>query len=200
MWVADLMTPDPMTVLPGVPIREAARRLADRKITAAPVVDGASRLVGVVSEADLLIDEVLPDPRAHARPVTCRQAPSARRVGDVMTTRVVAVGPHTDAADAVRLMLDNGVKSLPVLDGTNVIGMISRSDVLRTLTPDDKVIEQGIWARLAEYSADLVPWTVRVSDGIATVGGKADAEQQRIAVLLAATVPGVVTVLEQFTA
>src|SRR5690606_28455359 len=97
MLVRDVMTSPAITVARDAPVRRAIRILHENDITAAPVVDAAGTLVGVVSEMDLLRGEFDPDPRASVLPVRPTAAPPPRQVADVMTRDVVTVTENTDA-------------------------------------------------------------------------------------------------------
>lgn len=117
--VRDLMTASPITVRPGEPLRAAADLLAAHGVTALPVVDERGRVVGVLSEADLLG----PGP-----------GDLAGTVGEAMSSVVVLVHPETDVATLRRVLVDRLVKSLPVVDAADqVVGVVSRSDVVRAM-------------------------------------------------------------------
>ena len=132
MRVRDIMSHPVFTVRPTDPIDRVAALLADRRITAAPVVDRDGRIIGIVSEGDLLRNRVPEDltehlwlaPVQHTRP---------RIVAEAMTRMVVTAWPDEDVADATRTMLDRDVRSIPVLDGGKLVGIISRRDVLRSV-------------------------------------------------------------------
>ncbi|MBU2694345.1 HPP family protein [Pimelobacter sp. 30-1] len=121
--VRDLMTASPITVRPGDPLRAAADLLAAHGVTALPVVDERGRVVGVLSEADLLG----PGSGSGAGDL-------AGTVGDAMSSVVVLVHPETDVATLRRVLVDRLVKSLPVVDAADqVVGVVSRSDVVRAM-------------------------------------------------------------------
>lgn len=206
MLVREVMTSPVRTVTQDTPVRRAIRVLHENDITAAPVVDAAGELVGVVSEMDLLRGEFEPDPRAFARPVRAETGPPPRRVADVMTREVVTVTENTDAAVLVGLMVSKRIKSLPVLRGRRVVGIVSRRDLLRMLARSDDELRAEVLARLAEQYPGETGWRVTVRDGVVELYGPAvrdrDRERDRerddaraeIAALLARTVPGVVRV------
>lgn len=191
MLVKDVMTRDPITVVPSVGIKAAMTKLAFAGITSMPVVDEEQRLCGVVSEADLIRD-VADDPRAHERPVTIRPVDPPRTVDDVYTRSPVAVGPQDDVTAAVDLMTRKGFKSLPVVDRERLVGVVSRSDVVRALARDDDVIARDV-ARLFEELGHP-RWTVEVSGGVVEIDGPEDAAQGSLAHAVSRTVPGVVAV------
>jgi CBS domain-containing protein len=193
MLVREVMSTTPMTVSPGTPIKVALRMLMDAKVTSLPVVGQGDRLVGIVSEADLIRDRLVADTRLHEIPREDELVDRHQVVDEVMTTHVVTVGPDTDVMDAVELLTSTAVKSVPVVgrDG-RVVGMLSRSDVVRVLAEEDVVIERDVDAALT--SVGLRDWWVEVSDGaVQLVAPSADSSCE-LARVIAATVPGVTSV------
>jgi CBS domain-containing protein len=191
MRVKDIMSRPVHTVRTTDSIEHAAALLADRRITAAPVYDAAGELVGMVSEGDLLWHRVPADPTAHLRPVTGGDD-RPKVVADVMSSDPVVTWPDADVADAAQAMLDRDVRSLPVLDDGDIVGMISRRDILRTVVRTDDVLCHEVQHRLDEYAGGTHQWTVSVSDGTVMVDGDFDDEAERTVVtVLARTVPGV---------
>jgi CBS domain-containing protein len=189
----EIMTSPAVTVTPDTTLKHVIQLLDHHAITSVPVVDADERLVGIVSEADLLRGEVEPDPRAHLRPVPEETEPPRHHVADVMTPHVLTVSERTDGADIARLMLDNGIKSVPVVRDRHVVGVVSRRDLLHVLARDDDRIRAEVEDRLREYAGDA-QWTVTVEDGEVALHGHASEEQQRVATILARTVLGVVRV------
>ena len=189
MLAREVLTSPVVTVGPDATIKDAMRMLDRHDITSLPVVDDDERLVGLVSEADLLRGEVLEDPRAHARPFAERREPPAATVADVMTRHVVTTHEGGDASDIARLMLDSGVKSIPVVHGQHVIGIVSRRDLIRVLAATDEQIRDEIRSLLAE--AGLGGWTASVADGEVELVGQGSPREIRIVEILARTVAGV---------
>ena len=191
MRVRDIMTQPVFTVRTTDPIEGAAALLADRRITAAPVVDGDGRLIGLVSEGDLLRDRVPEDPTAHLRPVPANHH-RPRVVVEVMTHEVLTAWLDEDVSDVARTMLVHDVRSMPVLDGGRLVGIISRRDLLRTVVRSDEVLRDEVQQRLDGYAGGVHRWTVIVTDGTATVEGAFDDEtEQRIVSVMVRTVPGI---------
>jgi CBS domain-containing protein len=194
MRVKDIMSRPVYTVRTTDTVEYAAALLADRGITAAPVYDAAGELVGMVSEGDLLWHRVPADPTAHVRPMT-GDDDRPKVVGDVMSLYPVSTGPDADVADAAQAMLNCDVRSLPVLDDGDIVGMISRRDILRTVVRTDDVLCHEVQHRLDEYAGGTHRWTASVSEGVVGVDGDFDDEAERIVVaVLTRTVPGVATV------
>ncbi|HEX6197123.1 MAG TPA: CBS domain-containing protein [Jiangellaceae bacterium] len=193
MLAREIMTSPVVTVESDLPIKEAARLLDKNDITSLPVVDDQQRLVGIVSEADLLRGEIAHDPRGHARPLADDKERPAT-VADVMTLGVITVNENTDAADIARLMLDTGVKSVPVTHGMRVVGIVSRRDLIRAIATRDDWIEDEI--RQLFSDAGIKGWDVEVVDGEARLTGSGSRDDARVAAVLARTVAGVARVRE----
>ncbi|MGH8827376.1 MAG: CBS domain-containing protein [Jiangellaceae bacterium] len=189
MLAREVMTSPVVTVGPDATLKDAIQLLDRHDITALPVVDDEECLVGLVSEADLLRGEVMEDPRAHVRPVDDWPEQPATSVSDVMTTNVITTTETADASDISRIMLDSGVKSIPVVHGPKVVGIVSRRDLIRALARTDDEIEEEIQSLLAD--ARLEGWTVSVSEGVAELVGHGSDQEIRIAGVLARTVAGV---------
>ncbi|WP_084959950.1 CBS domain-containing protein [Thermoactinospora rubra] len=199
MLVREVMTSPVVTVRPADPVRRAIRSLYGHNVTAAPVVDEDGRIVGVVSELDLLRGEFEPDPRAHLRPVAGAAVPPPRTVAEVMTSPVVTVTETTDVADAVELMVGKRVKSLPVTREGLVVGILSRRDLMAMLARPDEELRRDVETALREQYPTGPRWQVAVRDGIAELTGPAHPDADAIADVIARTVPGVVRVTHRRT-
>jgi len=182
MLVREVMSTPVITVGKDATVKEAIELLERHDIAAMPVLDAAGRLVGVVSEADVIREMVVPDPRAHEVPVRLTRALFFTRVSDVMSTRPLTVTSDTELAKAADLMTSTVLKSLPVVDYGRIVASLARQDA-RIEAEADELFRQ------AEYD-----WLVEVNDGIATVDGPVSDAEQRLAETLVCTVPGVVGV------
>jgi len=191
MLVRELMSTPAVTVRPDASVKEAARQLTEHGITAMPVVDGAGALVGVISEADVIRDTVLPDQRAHERPVHLADGPYGTRVRDVMSHFPLSVRTDADLAAAAELMTGTAVKSLPVVERGVVVGMISRRDIVAVLARSDQRIEGEVDQLLSSAGLDV---SVEVVDGVVVLDGPEETHQQELARVLVGTVQGVVGV------
>ena len=189
MQARQIMTSPVVTVRPDTTVRAAAILLLEHRITAAPVLDADARLIGIVSESDLVVGRFSHDPRNRVRPVP-DEPPGSQTVGEVMTAPVIALGPSADAADLAQTMLDTDIRSIPIVEGATVVGIVSRRDLLRTLIRDDDAIRAEIVDRIADYRAPDGSWDVQVSDGAVVIVGDLDGDG-RAEVALARTVPGV---------
>ena len=193
MRVREVMSSPVVTVPPGMPLKEVARILVTRGISAVPVVeDGA--LVGILSEADLVPLELVPDPRAHLAPLPEASPPAFRIASEAMTRDVIALPEEADVADAGRLMLERRIKSIPVLRGRRVVGIVARRDLLEVLARSDEEIARDVEALLAAELGSPCPYRVTVRDGVVDFTGPPDPVDRRLATLLARGVPGVLEV------
>lgn len=194
MRAKDIMTRTVTAVHSDSTIRHAAALMTEAKVTSLPVLDEDDRVIGILSEADIIRDRMPSDPRSHLR-VNVEQQPDPHLlVRDVMTTTAACMGENADTADLAALMLDNNVRAVPIVDGARLVGIVSRRDLLRTLLRDDESVRLDVRQRLDEYAGEGNRWTVQVQDGIATIHGRCDAEQKRIVELLVRSVPGVIRV------
>ncbi|MDX8052376.1 CBS domain-containing protein [Lentzea sp. BCCO 10_0798] len=199
MRTRDVMTTDVVVVEQDTPARDAARLIAERGFTALPVVDASGALVGMVGEADLLRNRLPQDPRwlVHGEPVEARQAP-ADVVAQVMTKSPVTVSPNTDLAEVAGLMLDHGVRSVPVVHEGHLAGIVTRRDMLRSITRADWVVEAEIHNRLGVVGG-AQRWQVAVTGGKVSIVDKGNSATERHVVeVLVRAVAGVTDV--EFTA
>jgi CBS domain-containing protein len=136
MQARQIMTSPVVTVRADASIRDVAVLLLEHRITAAPVVDADGELIGMISEGDLVVDRFGHDPRSQVRPVE-DEPPGPQTVAEAMTRTVIALGPSADAADLAQTMLESDVRSIPIVEGPTVTGIVSRRDLLRALIRDD---------------------------------------------------------------
>jgi CBS domain-containing protein len=191
--VRDVMSSPVITVPPDMRLKEVAELLVTHGISAVPVVDDGE-LVGIVSEADLVPLELAPDPRAHLAPPADPPVDLPRVAAEAMTRAVVALPEDADAAEAGRLMLERRIKSIPVVRGRQVVGIVARRDLLEVLARRDEDIARDLEGLLAAELGAPGPYRVTVQDGIAHLTGPPDPTSRRLATLLARGVPGVVAV------
>lgn len=212
----DLMTPDVVTVPPETPVMAMARLLADRGISAVPVVDAAGKVLGIVTEADLIrrlageedrpaswFGTLFADPASQAERYARTHGVTAR---DLMTEKVVSVAPDTTAAHVAHMMEEQKIRRVVVVEGEKLKGIVSRADLLRALVApphveaelSDERIRRAVMAAMKKE-----PWTdtfytmVEVKDGVVTFHGfrRSDAVQKALRVL-AENVPGVKSVAD----
>lgn len=128
MNVQDLMTTDPITTGPQTPVLEARQLMIDKRIRHLLIVEGA-KLLGIVTDRDIRLN--LPSPATSLSVWEINYLMARLTVESVMTKSVVIVGPQRDARAAAQLMLDNKIGALPVLDGGQLLGIITETDLLR---------------------------------------------------------------------
>jgi CBS domain-containing protein len=193
MRVKDIMTRPVYSLQESDPLEDAAELLADKKITAAPVLDEGGKLVGMVSDGDLLWHRVPEDPTAHGLRVDDPGAAyRPTTVAQVMSRRPVTTSPDADLADVAQTMIYQGVRSEPVMDDGRIVGIVSRRDIVRTVIRTDDVLAREIQHRLDEYAGGSRGWRVTVSGGVAHVEGSfKDDTERTIVSIMARTVPGV---------
>jgi CBS domain-containing protein len=197
MRARDVMSSPVITVTPDTTAKDAADLLASNGFTALPVINDDDRLIGIVTEADVVRDRFPRDPRyrnayqEEVLGVSARPHRPAATVGEVMTTSVISMGAGTDVVDLVTAMLDNKVRAMPIVDGSRVVGIVTRRDLLRVLARDDQQIATDIRHRLGNYGGPQ-RWTVNVHDGAAAIRDEFDnATDRHVVTVLAEAVPGV---------
>lgn len=201
--VAEVMTPQVVSVPETAGFREMVNLIESYRVSALPVVDGAGRVIGVVSEADLMLKEDPPGvaerPRFGGRGNRIERAKAqARTARDLMTSPPIVVGPYASVRHAARLMHEKGVKRLPVVgDAGGLMGIISRSDVLKVFQRDDEQIRREISDYVIQglMMIDGGRIAVQVSDGVVSLSGTVERlSDARIMPRLCGTVDGVVAV------
>src|SRR3954447_2096274 len=148
MKVADIMTHDDITVDPDSSVADAAQRMLEHRISGLPVVDGAGRVVGVISEGDLLHRAETGTERRRGAGASwwlrLVSGPAAeagdylkahgRAVRDVMSQPVVSIDENATLDEVVRVLENRRIKRVPVLrDGTRLVGIVSRANLLQAL-------------------------------------------------------------------
>lgn len=176
--VKDVMTTAVVAVKKGASYKEMAALLRKYRVSAFPVVDDDQKVIGIVSEADLLAKEALNADRGgpiaailHHKDLEKADGVTA---GDLMTSNVVTVRAGDSVEQAARLMYHLQVKRLPVVDaGGYLVGIVSRSDLLTVFDRPDQEIRGEIVddVILHEFLIDPALFTVTVADGVVTVKG-----------------------------
>jgi len=203
MQVADVMSKAVVTVMPGHSVKHAAQIMLDHQVSGLPVVDGDGKLVGILTEGDLLrrVEFGLPSTQSKWAIVTSSGG-SARdyvkshswRVGDVMTKPVATIGETASLADVATLFSSKGIKRLPVLRNGEIVGIVSRADLLRVVaaaTPDmvmggDEAIKISADAYLRDADSLLSARPqVTVEHGVIHLWGQVGSEAERDAARVA---------------
>ena len=194
MRASGFMTTDVLTLHPGTPLKAAAAALADRNVASAPVVDDDGRLVGIVSELDLLAHDVPPDPLTRITPVPPDTSSLPVVVQDVMTREVITLPPVADAALFLQRMLADRVVCIPVTVDDRVVGVVSRRDLLRLFARPDPEIAADVETAVAA-ALPGEHWRATVHDGVVELAATGPEPRAEIARRVAQSVPGVVRVL-----
>ena len=180
------MTSPAVTIHQAGTVREAGDLLSKHGISALPVLDDERRLVGIVSQMDLIRLDSSKTPPEAGQP---RGEPV--RVADVMTAQVVTVDVDTDLHTVAQCLSDSRVRQVPVMAGADVVGVVSRRDLVRWMARSDATLALDVVAYLNEEARRLTNLEVEVHQGVAQIQGEARPDTLELAVSLARTVPGV---------
>ena len=203
--VKDVMTAEVVAVRRDATFKELAAVLRRYRVSALPVVDDAGRVLGVVSEADLLAKEALADPGVMAEVLHRKDVRKAEGLtaGDLMTSPPVTAAPEDPIGQAARMMHFMRVKRLPVVNsGGQLVGIVSRSDVLAVFDrPDEDIRTEIVDSMLLhEFLIDPRLFKVTVESGVVTMEGTPEtAALGHALVRKARHVPGVVAVRDRLT-
>lgn len=189
MLVREIMTSPAYSVHEGSSIEAALRVLATARVSSLPVVDPQERVVGIISEADLLKDRLEPDPRAHMRLVAPPAGPMLATVAQVMTAHPYTVREDHDVAELARTFARTSWKCVPVVRGDVLLGVVSRSDVIRAMARPDNEIHADISQAFAEIG--LRTWHVDVTFGVVHITGTTSDHERAAATSIAQSVRGV---------
>lgn len=219
MNALDIMTREVVSVGPDAAIGDAIRRMLDRRISGLPVVDSGGKVVGILTEGDLLRRGEMGTERQRPRWLEFLLGPGrladeyvrshGRKVSEIMTEHVVSAAEGTPLSEIVWLMEHRRVKRLPVLRGGALVGIISRADLVQALarlvadepafTSPDNEIRQRVLSELERAAwAPRAGITVVVKDGVVELDGVILNEKEREALRVAAeNVPGVKAVRDR---
>jgi CBS domain-containing protein len=216
MQAKDVMTVNVVAVSEDTPVHEIVRLLMKYRISAVPVVEGAGKVVGIVSEGDLLRPEGVSGPRVRhpwwleafsaGRTVAYGQA-QGRTAGSIMTRNVVAVGEDTPLNEIAEILERRHIKRVPVVKDGRLTGIVSRANLLHGLAnsiierhepgaaTDRPIRDELLKILLDKHELDTVLVNVTVSGGNVRLWGVVDnAEQAAAAERAARTLPGVKSV------
>lgn len=213
MIASDVMTRNVLSVPPDCSIEEAAKQMLERGVSGLFVVDTKGDLVGVITEGDMLRRGEIGTERQRSWWLRMLVSPgrqaadftraNARHVRDVMTQEVVCAASDAPLEDVVATMEAKNVKRVPITEGGRVVGVISRSDLLRALigraravpplAADDRSLRAAIMSALEHSSwAPTTTLNVAVSDGVADIWGTITNDDERRAIIVTAeNTPGI---------
>jgi len=206
MRAHQIMTRPVITVAPETPIIEAANIMLQRHVSGLPVVDGSGKLVGIVSEGDFMRRSEIGTQRQRGRWLKLILGPGKAatdfvhehggKVGEIMTPEPLTVTEDTALEDIVRLMEKHSVKRLPVVRGDQIVGIVSRANLLQAVAslarqiPDPTADDDHIRNRIIDAleKNDWCPFglSVIVRDGIVHLSGVITEERSRQAAIVAA--------------
>ncbi|CAE6752386.1 CBS domain-containing protein [Paraburkholderia aspalathi] len=214
MRALDIMTPSVVTATPDMTIHDAARLFVDNRISGMPVVDANGQVVGIVSQGDLLhrvetgtchgkrswwLELLSSSPRGEAARYVKEHG---HVVGDVMCDRVISIPEDMPFQQIADLMERRHLKRVPVLKDGKLVGIVSRSNLIRALASvapavdsashDDASLREAIVMEMHGQRWGLPKQGVLVTDGVAHLWGVIESEEEKRAIRIAAEgVPGV---------
>ncbi len=224
MQAQDIMTREVVTVGADMGVREVARLLLDKHISAVPVVDDQGKLVGIVSEGDFVRrPEIAGETRgswwldlisSESDRASEHLKSHGRTVAEVMTASVATVGEDTPVAEVAHLLESRRIKRVPVVRDGKVVGILSRADLLRILVmqpdavrmpageakADDRKVREAVERTLHQIRSDAMLVNVVVDGGTVHLWGMVDRSETRAAMIAAAEeCDGVASVEGHFT-
>lgn len=207
MNAAEIMSRNVVTIRRDAGLRDAIRLMLDHAISGLPVVDAGGKLVGIVTEGDLLRRVETQTEKQRPRWLEILMGPGrlsseyvrthGRKIGEIMSREVFAVRPDEPLDRVVALMEQHRVKRIPVVDGDRLVGILSRADLLRALAArlegevaaagDDATIRARVLDEFGKGEwAPRVGISVTVKDGVVDLHGVITDEKERLALRVAA--------------
>lgn len=218
MQAADVMVTDVVSVPESATVREVAQLMLDKRVSGVPVVDKSGRIVGIVSEGDLIRRAEIGSQRQRSwwlELLTGTEQLAAEyikahavRVTDIMSREVVAASESTPLSEIATLLERHRIKRVPIVRGGRLVGIVSRANLVQALAAkppaapvksDDRTIREALTAHIREQPWGM-PWllTTTVEDGIVKLWGPVTSDQVRTSLRIAAeTTPGVKAVKDE---
>ncbi|MDX5376974.1 MAG: CBS domain-containing protein [Halomonas sp.] len=217
MLAVDVMTPNVITVPPDADVREIARLLLENNISAVPVVDAEDKVLGIVSEGDLMrrVENGSEAPKSWwlksfftgGNSASEYVKTHARKAHEIMTRDLIIIGEDEPLHHVAKLLEKHHIKRVPVVRDGKLVGIVSRANLLRgfsatapdaetPVTSDDRQIRDAI---LKEVDENTGVWVDRinviVTEGVVQIWGLVESQEEKMAVQVAAeNTPGVKTV------
>lgn len=206
MRAHQIMTRSVVTLTPETTVVQAANKMLQLHVSGLPVVDAAGKLVGIISEGDFVRRAEIGTQRKRGRWLKVLVGPGraatdfvheqGRKVGEIMTPEPLTVTEDATLEDIVTVMEKNHVKRLPVMRGDQLVGIVTRADLLRAVadlardvpdpTADDDHIRNRVFAAIEKNDWFPIALTVTVRDGIVHLSGVVSEERSRQAAIVAA--------------
>ena len=212
MKARDVMVAPVVTVKPYSTVKEVAKTLVDRRISAVPVVDDVGKLVGIISEGDLMHRSETGTERQYRWWIRLVEGDASlpadyikahgRKAADIMTQNVITAAPDTALDEVAITMEKNSIKRVPIVRDGQLVGIVSRANLVQALATMPKGLEiplsdSQIREKLLSHLKEQ-PWAgthllnVTVTDGVVSLWGVTSSESERKAIRVAAeATPGV---------
>jgi CBS domain-containing protein len=221
MKARDVMTLAVYTVKPTMSVRDVARLFMERRISAVPVVDDQGKIVGIVSEGDLLHRSEISTQRRHPWWLVLMAGDEglaaeyikahAKRVADIMTRKVITAEPDTPLQEIAAMLERYGIKRLPIVRNGRLVGIVSRANLVQAIATSgskldvplsDTAIREKVLTHLNEQNwAHTALLNVTVNGGVVDLWGFVESDTERKAIRVAAeATPGVRAVNDHMTA
>lgn len=194
MTASDVMTTPVVSVTARTPVRDAVRLMLERHVSGLPVVNERGELAGIVTEADLLLKEATPRPQAPVldwfgrslwleRWVSAYRKAEGRTVGDVMTHNVITAQEDTPLHELASTMIRYQVNRLPVVRGRQVVGIVTRADILRLFLRNDQTLTEEARRVVNAFVLFGEEIQVEAKNGVIVLRGRLGAPGRRNALL-----------------
>ena len=167
MLVKDCMTSNPVTIGPDMPVAEALSFMRQKNVRRLPIVSKKRKLIGIISEKDLLYAS--PSPATSLSVYEVGYLLSKLKVEEIMAKDVTTVAPGAPLEEAARIMADGQVGGLPVMDGDRLVGIITETDIFKTILEMMGARQAGV--RLTLHLVDEPGALSRITGSIAALGG-----------------------------
>jgi len=221
MKARDVMTLAVFTVKPSMSVKDVACLFMERRISAVPVVDDQGKIVGIVSEGDLMHRSEISTQRRHPWWLVLMAGDEglaaeyikahAKRVADVMTRKVITAGPDTPLQEIAEILEKYGIKRLPIVRDGRLVGIVSRANLVQAIATSgskldvplsDTTIREKLLTHLNKQNwAHTALLNVTVNGGVVDLWGFIESDTERKAIRVAAeATPGVRTVNDHMTA
>jgi CBS-domain-containing membrane protein len=220
MKARDVMTSPVITVKPTTSVKEVARLFLERRISAVPVVDNQGKVIGMVSEGDLVHRAEISTERQRPWWLVLMAGDSglaaeyikshAKRVSDIMSRNVITAAPDTPLNEIAEMLEKYVIKRLPIVRDGQLVGIVSRANLVQAIATSgskldiplsDITIREKLLKELNRQSwAHTVPLNAIVNDGVVDLWGFAESDTERKAIRVAAeATPGVRAVNDHMT-